>query len=107
MMLDANSREALDEFAARVRQEFPGAQIWGYGSRVRGGNREDSDLDVCVVLEHLDEESDERVMDAAWQVGFERGLVVSTVTYSRAEFEQGPCSVSGHVQAVLQEGLAV
>ena len=66
----------------------------------------ESDLDVCVVLDKLDDESDSVIMETAWQVGFDNGVIISTVTYSKEEFEDGPCSESGLVQNVLGYGIA-
>ena len=45
-------------------------------------------------------------MDIAWQIGFDNGIVISTVTFSRDEFEKGPLSESPLVQSILLEGLA-
>jgi hypothetical protein len=45
-------------------------------------------------------------MEIAWQVGFENDVVISTVTYSKEEFEDGPCSESGLVQNILGYGIA-
>jgi predicted nucleotidyltransferase len=99
-------RAILDELARRVRAVFPTARVWGFGSRARGDASRESDLDVCVVLERLDRGSRNRVSDLAWEVGFAAGVVISTVAYSRQEFEDGPCSASALVKAVLREGVA-
>jgi hypothetical protein len=45
-------------------------------------------------------------MDIAWEVGFENDIVISTVTFSREEFENGPCSASPLVRNILKEGVA-
>ncbi len=105
--MDSRSKQAVDEFAARVREQLPDAHIWAYGSRVRGDATPESDLDVCVVVERLDEAVREQISHAAWEVGFERGMVITTVAYSREEFEEGPCAESPLVLTVLEEGLVV
>jgi hypothetical protein len=45
-------------------------------------------------------------METAWQIGFENDVSMSTVTYSKEEFEDGPCSKSGLVQNILGYGIA-
>jgi predicted nucleotidyltransferase len=104
-MLSKRDNEILDRFAFLVRERFSDARIWAFGSRTRGEATEESDLDVCVVVDRLDDSVDRAIMDIAWQVGFEHDVIISTVTYSQQEFEKGPCSESALVQNVLNAGV--
>jgi predicted nucleotidyltransferase len=99
-------RNILNQFAQQVRQKFPEAQIWAFGSRARGNAQPDSDLDICVVLETLNTASKKIISQLAWEVGFDNDLLITTVKYSRYQFEQGPCTVSPLVQAIHREGIA-
>jgi DNA polymerase sigma len=99
-------RHILDEFARRVREAFPTAELRAFGSRAAGRASPDSDMDVCVVLPTLDEEADHRVMGVAWEVGFANDVVISTVTFSRDEFSQGPLSCSPLVLEIQRHGVA-
>ena len=105
-MFSNRDEKIFSQFAAEVRKKFPAAKIWAYGSRVRGDATVESDLDVCVVVDKLDDASDSAIMQIAWQIGFENDVIISTVTYSREEFEDGPCSESGLVQNILIYGIA-
>jgi len=103
--MDPKDRKLLELFAARVRESFPDARICAFGSRARGDARPWSDLDVCVVLDELNDDRDRKIINAAWEVGFEHDVLISTITYSRREFEEGPCAFSGLVRAVHGEGV--
>ena len=105
-MLSEQDKKICIAFAKRIRENFPEAKIWAFGSRARGDASTESDLDVCVVLDKLDDVLDTTIMDIAWEIGFENDVVISTVTYSREEFEKGPCSESGLVQNILDYGIA-
>ena len=105
-MLSNKDEKIFNQFASMVRDKFPVAKIWAYGSRVRGDAKVESDLDVCVVVDKLDDISDSAIMKIAWQIGFENDVLISTVTYSKEEFEDGPCAESGLVQNILDYGIA-
>lgn len=102
----AKDKLALNEFSARVKARFPQARIWAFGSRVREEARDDSDLDVCVVLPGLDRNAWEEISDMAWEVGFEHGLLISTVKFDQEAFERGVPSESPLVRTILREGVA-
>jgi len=105
-MLSNKDKKTFYQFASKVRNKFPTAKIWAFGSRVSGDATVESDLDVCVVVDKLDHESDSVIMEIAWRIGFENDVIISTVTYSTEEFEDGPCSESGLVQNILGYGIA-
>ena len=65
MDLSAEQKRALDEFCARVRARFEERvrDIALFGSRARDDAREDSDIDVCVVVDDLTWE-EQREIDA-------------------------------------------
>ena len=104
--MTTGDKNVFEVFAERVRQRFATARIWAYGSRVHETHSAESDLDVCVVLDVLDEAADKTIIDIAWQVGFDRDVLISTVTFSREEFDRGPLRESALVQTVLREGIA-
>ena len=99
--------QVLQEFARRVRLRFPEAHVWAFGSRARGDAAQESDLDVCVVVDRLDEQRDREIMGIAWEVGFAHDMVISTVTFSQGEFTAGPLAVSPIVTSILHDGVAV
>jgi uncharacterized protein len=103
--MDARDEAIFKQFATTVRQQFPDARVWAFGSRVNGTATEGSDLDVCVVLNTLNHSIDHDVMKLAWQIGFDHNLLISPVTYSTEEFERGPCSQSSLVYAILGHGV--
>jgi predicted nucleotidyltransferase len=105
-MLFHEDQRILLELATRIRERYPDARIWAYGSRARGTATWDSDFDVCVVLEKVDQNIDRWIRDLAWEVGFDNDRVITTVVMSQVEFEQGPMSESTLVGNILQEGIA-
>jgi len=58
-----------------------------FGSRARGDAEKYSDMDVLVVVDELDTPTEDYISDCAWESGFESGIVVVPVSYSRSEWE--------------------
>ena len=104
-MLSKKDKKIFSTFASAVKSGFPQARIWAFGSRAKGSASRESDLDVCVVLEKLDEKIDKKIIDYPWDVGFKNDRLISTVTYSEDDFYNGPCSQSTLVTTILEEGI--
>jgi predicted nucleotidyltransferase len=98
----------LDRFKALVSTRFQLHKVVLFGSRARGHADPDSDLDVVVVLEDAaDGGAEDYVSHCAWEAGFEHGVVVVPVVFTRHEWEYGPERQSLFVQAVETEGVPV
>lgn len=104
-MMTAEDSRILNEFATRVRRRLSGAWIWAFGSRSRGKADWDSDMDVCVVREHMEREKDQWIRATAWEVGFENERIITTVVFDKDQFEHGPMSESTFVANILREGV--
>jgi len=100
-----SDRKILATLAGRLRRELPGCEVWAYGSRARGEATAESDLDVCVVADHLDRPMRELIGQIAWETGFESGVVICTVKYTHDAFHRFPGRASPLVAAIQREGV--
>jgi predicted nucleotidyltransferase len=105
-MMSKEDRKILDEFTSRVRERFSDAQVWAFGSRARGEATWESDFDLLIVLNEIDQKIGRWIRDIAWEVGFENGRIITTVLLDREQFERGPMSESTLVDNVLREGIS-
>jgi predicted nucleotidyltransferase len=84
-------QQNVDAFLAGLRERF-GPRLRAvrlFGSYARGTADEDSDVDLLVLLDHVDPEDDRAVTDLAgdltWQIG---GTVISPLVTSESAFEE-------------------
>ena len=105
-MLSKKEKRIFHEFVARVRIRWPAARIWAFGSRSRGDAVRDSNLDICVVANDIDDEFEVDVMEIAHQLGLEHEVIITTVTYSQTEFDRVPLSEDGLINYILTSGIA-
>ena len=105
-MLIKEDRRIFDEFSGRVRARFPKARLWVFGSRAKGNAAWDSDFDICIVLDRVDEGIDRWIRNIAWETGFENDRVITTIVVDENQFEQGPLSESTLVENILRDGIS-
>ena len=96
----------LDRFKALLSEHVKVYKLILFGSRARGDADPDSDLDVLTVLDDcVTDPVRDFVSDCAWEAGYELGIVVVPVVFSRQEWEEGPERFSLLAQAVQAEGI--
>ncbi|MFA5891687.1 MAG: UPF0158 family protein [Actinomycetota bacterium] len=86
--------EKIARAVASDLREFYGSrlrEIIMYGSAARGEAHEESDIDLLVVLDHIDSpyQEIERTSEIAWRHTLEHHVLVSIVHVSEAEIDQG------------------
>ena len=98
----------LSQFKQKVAAKLPLYKMILFGSRARGDAAPDSDMDVIVILDAIvDPMARDLIFDFSWEAGFEAGLVIAPVTFSREQWEQGPERYSLLAQAVQSEGVTL
>ncbi len=106
--MTTSDRLVLQRLKARVAERLPLSRIILFGSRARGDNEPDSDLDVLVLLEgSVSRESEEYVRFCAWELSYENGVVIFPLVVARTEWEEGLTSASLLAVAVGNEGVEV
>jgi len=104
MMAPSDKQTAL-EFKRRADALVPILQFHVFGSRARGDATEGSDLDVFLVVDHIDANLRRRISEIAWEVGFENDVVLSTFVVTAEQLERGPIGVSPIVRQIEKEGV--
>jgi predicted nucleotidyltransferase len=104
--VDAVEKAVLKKFKGLLLKKVPLCGLILFGSRARGDADPGSDMDVIVIVKGKgSEQIRDYVSDCAWEAGFEHGIVVVPVVFTRNEWEHGPERHSLLVQAAKAEGI--
>jgi predicted nucleotidyltransferase len=78
------ARKVRERIAAELNQPV---KVILYGSQARGDATKYSDIDLLVVLPAINRDARKLISNIAWEVGFEAGKVISTMTTTEAEMK--------------------
>ncbi|MCL5278532.1 MAG: nucleotidyltransferase domain-containing protein [Planctomycetes bacterium] len=93
------------EFKRCAAALVPILQFCVFGSRARGDATTGSDLDLFLVVDHIDADLRDRLSEIAWEIGFENDVVLSTFVVTADQLERGPLGVSPIVHQIEKEGI--
>ena len=100
-----DSKKILSDIKQVIKNKYPDAQIFLYGSRVKGTAREDSDRDLLILLnqEKITPEIEESVTYPLYDLEIEIGEVISPMVYSIREWNN-KYSITPFYKNVMKEG---
>jgi len=97
----------IEKFKQLVSQKVSVLEMRVFGSRARGNATGESDLDVLVIVDRLDQSIDKYISECAWEVGFHEDVVVMPVAVSIDAVKNSPLRESVFIKNVYREGVAV
>ncbi len=104
-MMNKIDLKIVERFRELLSQKVKLHELRVFGSRARGDATWESDLDILVVVEHVDQSIEREISDCAWEAGFEDGIVVVPIVFSRDSWENSPQRYSLLAQAIKKEGI--
>jgi predicted nucleotidyltransferase len=101
-------KEILEKFKSLLLKKLDVYQVIVFGSRARGEATEYSDLDVIVVLNTIASDADlDYVSECSWEAGFEPGIVLVPIVFTKEAWENSPERYSLLALAVEKEGVQI
>lgn len=73
-----------------IRTTDPEAKVILYGSRARGDNKQDSDIDLLILLdkEKITRADEKRIKYPLYDIEFETGKIISPLVMSKRKWEK-------------------
>jgi len=98
-------KDIIDIFSSLLKKKLSVHRIELFGSRARGDADPDSDMDVLAIVDEITPELEDYISECAWEAGFEHGIVVVPVVFTRDEWENGPERYSLLAEAIRAEAV--
>jgi predicted nucleotidyltransferase len=103
-VLPPKLEQVLKKLKAHLEQALDApVRLVLFGSYARGQAAPDSDIDVVTIVPKLSKQTLDTILDVAWEISFEEGVVISLIPIAESELRR--LSASPFLQSVEQEGI--
>jgi len=105
--LTPNERIAVLEFVQILRETFGSLirEVILFGSKARGVQSDEADIDILIVLGNISFEIKKAISELAAQENLKHNVLISTIRYESAAWENSLIRQSPFGQAVRNEGI--
>jgi predicted nucleotidyltransferase len=108
MPLLPNEKKALNELKSLLLENNYGLLDFRiYGSKAKGTDVPDSDLDIMIVLEDRSPVIESQIDDLIFDIDLKYDCFITALFFSRKELEAGPLAESPVYKQILQEGISL
>lgn len=105
MPIHQNEKDALEELRKRVCGLYSVKDIKVFGSKARGTDLEDSDIDVMIMLAECTPSIESEIDDLVFDINLKHGCLIVPLYFSEDEVESGPLSEAPVYKRILREGI--
>jgi predicted nucleotidyltransferase len=107
MGLLPNEEKALKELKIALAENYQLLDFRIFGSKTKGTDIKDSDLDVMIVLEEHSPTIESRIDDLIFDINLKYDCFITAIFFSRKELEVGPMSQSPIYKKIMIEGISL
>lgn len=107
MPIRPNEKKALKVLRTTLAENYTLLDFRIYGSKAKGTDVQDSDLDVMITLEDHSPTTGSQIDDLIFDINLKYDCFITAIYFSRRELEEGPLSESPIYKKILQEGISL
>ena len=105
--LKNNDRQAIEKTVVTLKQKFPVQEVRLFGSKARGTDDSESDIDLLVLTSRKISWHERRAMtDALFDIQLKYNVVVSLLVVPETEWRTGLMTVLPIHKEIEEEGIA-
>ena len=105
MPISPNEKKALNALRSALLEKYRFLDLRLFGSKAKGTDLPDSDLDVMIVLENYSPVVESEIDDIIFEINLKYNCFITALFFSRKELELGPLIESPIYKKILQEGI--
>ena len=105
MSILPNERKALSTLKDLLEKKYDLRDLRIYGSKVKGSDSPESDVDVMIELEDWSPTIESEIDDLIFRLNIRYDCLITAVYFSRKELEEGPLSESPLYKTILRHGI--
>ena len=107
MGLLPNEEKALKELKIVLAENYQLLDFRIFGSKTKGTDIKDSDLEVMIVLEEHSPTIESRIDDLIFDINLKYDCFITAIFFSRKELEVEPMSQSPIYKKIMIEGISL
>jgi predicted nucleotidyltransferase len=105
LWLKENEQMALKELKERLSSSVDLRALSLFGSKARGEESRDADIDVMVEVEDYTPDTERAIDDIIFRINLTYDVFISATIFSRKELEDGPMSESPLYKSIERDGV--
>ena len=105
MQLTSQEKTILKDLVSQLRSKLGAQDVLLYGSAARGRMSKWSDIDILVILPHVDWSIEKQVTDLCFAAELECNRIISAQCMTRHEMCNTPLKASPFVRNIEHEGV--
>jgi len=102
-----NEKKALNALRTTLLENYRLLDFRIYGSKAKGSDVHDSDIDIMIVLEEHSPAIESQIDDLIFDINLKYDCFITAIFFSGKELEVGPLGESPLYKKILQEGISL